>query len=790
MAAAIRACPAGVPVATFNMTVRPEATAPAPLSMSSVNVIRAGHVIRYQPVGPRFEKNKKARIAIILVPEDATESVRVLPAQPAREPAEWAVPMRVAAVGMVLGPAGIDQSKLSALLEHDPGVVDRLADYAEQHTKVEALIRALSTYEQSAPGTSSLQGALQGFSAQYGVDLPTLDRTKPADEQANALLRAVTPTFANDSGTRTLAQQSGGLAAAVASMFFGPPVGLAVGGAVLAGNLHSSLFPPADFQSAFTTPDGADHLTLCTDTTKRPPKARMEFVWVTRIPDAEPPTATIVGTPRIPTGWHSTITVKAATVAQLKLLARARDWRLASADMSIPVAVKVESGSTTDTLTLDLTKATVPLGRYGLEATWDWTRMRVAGDVVVGEFADLSSTIIPPPSQDRLIAGSGQVKIDLAGVDFEFVNHVSLVPEDWSTPPIDLSLRAPAASDPASPAQVTIDTRPLYPGPYFLTLTQLNGVSQAVPVAVHPALPTLAGLPLRMNVGQTRQTIHLRGTGLERINRIESPNATWTLAPTAAKAHDLIERDVEVQLASNAKVGDRLSLSMWVAGLHAPIAVEGGAVVLEARAKIDGVDISFAGQPAVELRPREIPSGVPSGFAIRADGLGARPTVQLWCAEDTTPNLTLSVGEKRNNASLDRTGQRTLFLSVDPASVTPSGCSLNLVVANSQTGASDPYPLGRAVRLPRIESFTLSGDTVGGGLYAGTLRGQSLELIERAGWTAEMGFPVQGTATPVAGSPGTQTLRIALPWPSPSPHAPLFIWLRDEHEARKTNARY
>jgi hypothetical protein len=94
------------------------------------------------------------------------------------------------------------------------------------------------------------------------------------------------------------------------------------------------------------------------------------------------------------------------------------------------------------------------------------------------------------------------------------------------------------------------------------------------------------------------------------------------------------------------------------------------------------------------------------------------------------------------------------------------------------------------VRLPRIESFTLSGDTVGGGLYAGTLRGQSLELIERAGWTAEMGFPVQGTATPVAGSPGTQTLRIALPWPSPAPHAPLFIWLRDEHEARKTNARY
>jgi hypothetical protein len=622
------------------------------------------------------------------------------------------------------------------------------------------------------------------------VDLPTLDRTKPADEQANTLLRAITPAFANDTGTRTLAQQSGGLAAAVASMFFGAPVGLAVGGAALTANLHSSLFPPADFQSAFTQPDGADHMTLCTDTSKRPPKGRMEFVWVTRIPDAEAPAASIVGTPRIPAGWHSTITVKCATVAQLKLLPRAREWRLTSGDTTIPVPVKIESSNTADTLTLDLTQATIPLGRYGLEATWDWARMKVAGDLVVGEFADLSSTIIPPPSQDRLIAGDGPSKIDLAGVDFEFVDHVSLAPADESTPAIDLTLRKPAVPDPDSTAQVTIDTRTLRPGPYFLTLTQLNGVSQAVPVAVHPAVPTLAGLPLRMNLGQTRQTIHLRGTALERIDRIESADATWTLAPTGGGARNVTQRDVEVQLGPGAKSGQWLLLNLWVAGLHAPVALDGAAVVLEARPKIEGVDISFAGQPAVDLRPREIPAGVPSGFAIRADGLGTRPTVQLQCAEDTTPNLTLSVGEKRNNASLDRTGQRTLFLSVDPGSVTPSGCSLNLVVANTQTGASDPYALGRAVRLPRIESFTLSGDMAGGGLYAGTLRGQSLELIERAGWTPEMGFPVQGTATPVAGSPGTQTLRIALPWPSPSPHAPLFIWLRDEHEARKTNARY
>jgi len=212
--------------------------------------------------------------------------------------------------------------------------------------------------------------------------------------------------------------------------------------------------------------------------------------------------------------------------------------------------------------------------------------------------------------------------------------------------------------------------------------------------------------------------------------------------------------------------------------------------VLEPRPRIEGVDISFAGQPAVELRPREIPAGVPAGFAIRAGGLGPRPTVQLRCADEATTGVTLTVGERSRGASLDRTGQRTLFLAADPGMIASSGCLLNLVLTNGMTGSSDPYAIGHAVRLPRIESFTLTGDTTDGHLYTGTLRGESLELIERTGWTPQTGWPVQSTATPVAGNPGTQTLQIALPWPSPSPQAPLFIWLRDEADARKTNARY
>jgi hypothetical protein len=35
-----------------------------------------------------------------------------------------------------------------------------------------------------------------------------------------------------------------------------------------------------------------------------------------------------------------------------------------------------------------------------------------------------------------------------------------------------------------------------------------------------------------------------------------------------------------------------------------------------------------------------------------------------------------------------------------------------------------------------------------------------------------------------------QSLKIALPWPSPNPRAPVFIWLPGESEGRTTKTRY
>jgi hypothetical protein len=224
--------------------------------------------------------------------------------------------------------------------------------------------------------------------------------------------------------------------------------------------------------------------------------------------------------------------------------------------------------------------------------------------------------------------------------------------------------------------------------------------------------------------------------------------------------------------------------------VHAPITVAGALVVLAPRPAISGFDRSFAGQSGVELHAGEIPAGVPVSFVVHARGFGARPSVRLSCEGGGPEPVTLAAGRPDGTSALDVAGRDALFLSVDPGRVGPTACILDATVINADTGMSDPCPLGRVVRVPHIDGFTLSDEKIGETLYAGTLVGESLELIEKTGWSAASGSAVQGIATPVPGPGNTQSLRIALPWPSPSPHAPLYVWLRDENVARHTDARY
>lgn len=167
-------------------------------------------------------------------------------------------------------------------------------------------------------------------------------------------------------------------------------------------------------------------------------------------------------------------------------------------------------------------------------------------------------------------------------------------------------------------------------------------------------------------------------------------------------------------------------------------------------------------------------------------------SLQLGCQSGSQfeSRLTLDPGRPQGATRLDVTGEDTLFLSLDPGSLSATGCSLAVAVRNKTTGLSDPHPLGRVVRLPRIERFVLTRRKVGKSLYEGVLTGEELHHIAKAGWDESRGHPVAGIPTPFPDDPKKQTLRIALPWPSPEPHAPVFIWLRGEDRGRPTQVRY
>jgi hypothetical protein len=126
-----------------------------------------------------------------------------------------------------------------------------------------------------------------------------------------------------------------------------------------------------------------------------------------------------------------------------------------------------------------------------------------------------------------------------------------------------------------------------------------------------------------------------------------------------------------------------------------------------------------------------------------------------------------------------------LFLSLDPGAVGQSGCTLTATMETESLGKSDPFTLGKVLRLPRIESLTLTDEKAADGFY-GVLKGFDLETIEKTGWQANAGLNVSELPRPVAGEAAKQTLRISMPWPSPSPKAPLYVWLRGESTGRAT----
>ena len=843
-AASLPPCLGGVSVSTFRLLLQPEGKSPA-LPLSSVNVIAPGEKLKYEPIHVPAPIKDKAQIAILLVPltkpateekveeksketskeksKDKQKDLVVLEARPAKSPAEWVIPARASIVGVVFGPHGLNVKKVSSLVEKNEDLIPQLADYAQQTATVEALIQMLSKVEESPTPGTDVNAALSGFSAQYNVAIPKLDPTAPTNQQAALLLQAVLPSMSTydplTSDRSAVVAQSAGLASSVAALFLGTPVGLAAGGAALFVNLRIMMFPDTDFHSAFTQSTGTNGLALCTKDQKVKPRTRPAYLWVLRIPDVGAPTASLPEIMRLPLGWKSKIKIACAEPSQLKILPRARDWQLVSSAHSVEVPASVTVGTPDDTIELDLSHTKLPEGEYRLAAKWDWDPVEVKGAINLRPFADFSRAKLSPDSEDRLVEGTGLVKIQLMGADFEFVNKVTLLPsenlalvphagparavpprESGATPPEteglpkELSITVPRGNGAGEQTtlEVEVDTSRLHAGPYAVKLTQTNGSTHELGIVIHPPNPTLSNLPLRANVGEPQQGITLEGTGLERIEGLSSEGATWALTPVPAGAQNLRERKAIVKLSAQVKKGERLGANMNVSGLHSPLKAPEALEVLGPRPKIIRASESASQVMDVALRQGEIAAGSTLSFAIETENAGTHPTIALTCAAagDEKLPLALHPGERNGTAQLDFSGEGVLYLSFDPGSVGRSGCQLMATATVEETGASDPYTLGRVIRLPHIERFLLTDEKDRGHLYLGSLTGQELQTIEKTGWDGKNGYPVQGFPTPVAGDPQEQSLKIEMSWPPPSPSAPLYVWLRGEAEGRITQAKY
>jgi hypothetical protein len=451
----------------------------------------------------------------------------------------------------------------------------------------------------------------------------------------------------------------------------------------------------------------------------------------------------------------------------------------------LPAAVVVQAHGSA--LELDLTAVNAEPGEYILSARWDWETVPVAGSIRLHPFGDLKAARLTRESRGKLIEGSGTATVTLEGADFQFVEGVAVERADVRrAQPAEAHFTLPEGRRAGEQRTMEVELETAARGPYRLLLAQGDGLTYETPFEVLPPNPKIANLPFRPNVGEAEQRLALEGSGLERIEKLLTDAGEIELA-----APGVAGRPAVFRLSASAAKGDRFPVRMKVRGLDDAVELGGAIEVAGPRPRIVSARKSLAQEHSVALREEEVPAGATASFALSLQNIEGTPRIEIACDgnRELRKRLGLAPGDRTGGASLDVAGEGLLFLSLDPGLVGQPGCRLTAAVV-CHSGASDPFHLGQVVRVPRIEQFSLTDEKLGEDIYAGVLKGQDLETIEKAGWDAENGLPVQAIPSPAPGDPRKQVLRIALPWPAPSPRAPVYVWLRGETQGRSTGARY
>ncbi len=785
-------CPGSDALTGFRLLVGPPGGGPM-LPLTQVNELQAGDTLWYLPYHLPPEWRNSARVAVLLVPSaDEASNIAVLPVRKASQPADWTVAEPVAAVALLFGPNGFNAGTIRKLASAHPELIRSFIDYASQATRVEALVALLARYEQSPPGSLNLQTMLHHYAQRYGVKLPQVNPAQPPEEIAAELLHAVAPPTAEEgpSPHDTLAD-SQSAAAAVASLYFAPVVGvmgMASSSVPLVEALHGMMFPGTVFRGAFAVSgfSGQDAMSLCTTNATPQRHKRLAYLWMTRLPGDAAPSLRLLRDAAPTVGRKATLAVTCGSVAQLRALMRAQSWALAAGGRRYPVPVEINVGTQSDELTLDLAHAAAPPGKYRLTAMWDWTPVVAQGTVQLRQPPPLSAARRVPGGAP-LISGGGTVTVSLTGADFTSLRSVRLVAASGNI----VQAAVPFRLQPDGTLQAVIVTADLAPGVYALRLAAASGRPGKVELQVLPPTPRLTGLPLIVHLGQARPTVWLRGSHLDGIERITSPGVAWTLGP--ARQDDPGRRAATIVPGPGLEAGQVLAAKVYVAGLAAPLALPHALKIAPPLPAIVALTEAAYNGP-IALEPGELPAAALVSFAVHVAHTGDDPTFTLSCQnqDESHDALQLQPGAVApgGEVQLETAGQDLYYLAFLPGKIGRPGCQLELTATTAGVGTSAPQPMGKIVRLPRLEQFTLSSQSAGGGQYEGLLTGTNLQLIAATGWNARHGVPVTAVPQPAPGPPGTQRLRIAMPWPPPEPHAPLYIWLYGENQGRKTNTHF
>jgi hypothetical protein len=753
-----RGCLGSVAVTTFRISVQPPGREPQWIAVRRTNNIPQGYRIQYQPIDLPADMKRDAKLTFVAVPKATDGQITVLEPRAASATSEWSAPFDLSILVLVFAPQGLDEKRLTNLVTRDENLVEQLAAFAQQTADVEAGLEAVTALEERAEEEDSR---------------PL--RSTPAEQAIFALARALNPAASsyNPLGRGRLAGPAT-LRGKAVSGFFENAGGIFPGSGALSA-VKGWLMPDTEFRAVFALPSAqSDGMTLCSEYQQQNTRNKKAFLWAHRLINTGPPAISVRSDLHLPLGMRALAPLKPAKGSDWHVMDRIFDWRLVYESGGRGVRVDVRPVLEERALEIDLRKFPAAEGSYRLEGRWDWTPVKISGDLQLHTLSEWTGFSLTPASEEKLAHRSGPVMIELAGSDFRFLESATLRRAEGYR---ETELALP---EKRSPLLLELNTNDLYPGAYVLTLTRVDGKTQETSFRVFDAPPTVE--PFRVNVGAGEQAVTLRGSGLDRIERIDSDRAGIRLGAGDAKS-----REASITLRPAVRAGEKLTLNAKVESRQALVPFVGALQVAGPKPKILEAKRSLAQDLSVALRDGELPAGSFASFALRVEIGEGPPAITLQCknAAHTIESPKFRTGEKRVSGRLENAGAGALFLAVDPGAVGQSGCELNAVLETESTGKSDAFALGRVVRLPRIESLAWTDEKTGNGFIA-VLKGQDLETIEKAGWDSRMGIDATELPRAVAGEGAKQTMKLALPWPSPSPKAALYVWLRGETEGRAT----